>query len=240
MDSITEKNNSATHPIAQLFGKIVKRYDLANRLLSFGVDRYWRWRIARLLSKAKPTQILDLATGSGDVAFCLRKQFGPSVEIIGLDFCKPMLETAKAKQANWPAAEKIKFLEGDCLKAPFADEFFDGLTVAFGVRNFDSRTRGFLEMYRLLKPGGRLVILEASQPYGFFKPIYFFYLRHIMPKVAQWITGDIGAYQYLCSSIEAFPSAPALANELEAIGFSPVKTYRPTLGIVAIHVADKP
>lgn len=225
--------------IAEMFGRIAPRYDLANRLLSGGVDTYWRWRMVRLLKKIQPTRVIDLATGSGDVAFALRKGLGRNINIIGLDFCPEMLEQAAIKQAHLPDSQKITFTLGDCLNPPLPPETADGLTIAFGVRNLEDRKKGFEAMWNLLRPGGMLVILEASQPYRGFKGLYYFYLKHLMPRIARLIAQDGSAYDYLADSIAAFPTAYELADELRDAGFKNVHTRRLTLGIVALHSAIK-
>jgi len=225
--------------IIPMFARIAKRYDFANRLLSFGLDQYWRWRMVQFFKKKQPQNIVDFATGSGDVAFTIRRVLGNQPRITGVDFCQPMLKEAKRKQADWPDCKKINFITGDCLDLPFDDHTFDVGTIAFGVRNFENRLSGLASLYRVLRPGGYLVILESSQPYAWLAPVYFFYLKHIMPRIAQKLTHDISAYQYLAESIQAFPSPQALADELRQVGFRDVRFIRPALGIVAIHCAQK-
>ncbi|MEL0098344.1 MAG: ubiquinone/menaquinone biosynthesis methyltransferase, partial [Opitutae bacterium] len=171
---------SGPDPVAveATFSSVAQRYDLANHWLSGGIDFYWRKRLVGLAQKNHPTDILDLATGSGDVLFALRQGLGNSVNLTGLDFCEPMLEQARAKREKYLlGSDANQFLHGDCLNLPFEDQSFDLITIAFGLRNLADRAKGLAEMQRVLRPGGRLIILEFSQPYLWFRPLYYFYLK---------------------------------------------------------------
>ncbi len=222
------------------FSSVAPRYDLANHWLSGGIDFYWRNRLVNLAPKNKPTDVLDLATGSGDVLFALRKGLGHKVNLTGLDFCEPMLEQARKKRSVRGLAETgNQFLHGDCLALPFEDDSFDLITIAFGLRNLADRAKGLAEMHRVLRPGGRLVILEFSQPYLWFRPFYYFYLRGILPWVARWLTGDREAYLYLGTSIAGFPNRDGLCKEIEKAGFENVKAKALTFSIVALHHGTK-
>ena len=222
------------------FSSVAPRYDLANHWLSGGIDFYWRNRLVKLAQKNKPTDILDLATGSGDVLFALRKGLGDKVNLTGLDFCEPMLEQARAKRTVRGLGDATnQFLHGDCLNLPFEDQSFDLITIAFGLRNLADRAKGLAEMQRVLRPGGRLIILEFSQPYLWFRPIYYLYLRGILPWVARWLTGDRDAYLYLGTSIAGFPNRVGLCKEIEQAGFSMVQAKALTFSIVALHEATK-
>lgn len=222
------------------FSSVATRYDLANHWLSGGIDFYWRNRLVKLAQKNKPTDILDLATGSGDVLFALRKGLGDKVNLTGLDFCEPMLEQARAKRTVRGLEDATnQFLHGDCLNLPFEDQSFDLITIAFGLRNLADRAKGMAEMHRVLRPGGRLIILEFSQPYLWFRPIYYLYLRGILPWVARWLTGDRDAYLYLGTSIAGFPNREGLCKEIEKAGFSMVQAKALTFSIVALHQATK-
>lgn len=227
-------------PIAvnSMFSRIARRYDLANRLLSFGLDVWWRWRLVRAVRRGHPLAVLDLATGSGDVAFTLARKLPAETRILGMDFCQPMLDEAVAKRtAAAPRYDRVAFQQGDGLALPLPDGQFDAVTISFGLRNMADRHRALSEMRRVLRPGGRLFVLEFSQPYGWFRPLYLFYLRRLLPWIAGIVTGDKAAYVYLNESIEAFPGRPALAQELKAAGFTQVKATAMALGIVAIHEA---
>ena len=225
--------------VERTFAGIAPRYDLANHLLSFGMDFSWRRRLVRMTSVSDPSRVLDLATGSGDVAFALRTTLPVNTEIIGLDFCQPMLDQAIRKSGERGAPSNLKFLQGDCLDLSFEDGSFDAITIAFGLRNLEDRTRGLSEMLRVLRPGGKLFVLEFSQPFIWLRPFYFLYLRVALPVLAWLVTGDRQAYQYLGSSIQGFPDRRGLTEELLAAGFSQVEATALTGSIVAIHVAEK-
>ncbi|MBE2212791.1 MAG: ubiquinone/menaquinone biosynthesis methyltransferase [Opitutaceae bacterium] len=221
-----------------MFGRIAGRYDLANRLLSGGLDVTWRWRLVREVNKVAPADLLDLATGSGDVVFALRKKLPAATRITGMDFCLPMLDEARRKAAAQGNPVNTSWAPGDLLDLPVADNSVDAITISFGLRNAADRGRALREMHRALrKSHGHLFVLEFSQPYRWFAPVYFFYLRHILPRVAAWCTGDRSAYEYLCGSIEAYPTRDAISAEIRAAGFSEVRAIPLTLGTVALHIA---
>lgn len=226
-------------PIAvnSMFSRIAGRYDAANRLLSGGVDLWWRRCLVKKVRRRSPADVLDLATGSGDVAFALARALPPSTRIVGMDFCQPMLDEAIAKQPRQVNGAAIRFLPGDGLALPVADASFDALTISFGLRNMADRHRALGEMRRALKPGGNLHVLEFSQPYRWFRPFYYFYLRRLLPRIAGWITGDRGAYDYLNNSIESYPDHASMSTELTRAGFKNVQVLRMTFGIVALHSA---
>lgn len=220
-----------------MFGRIAHRYDKANRLLSGGIDQWWRRRLVAVVRKSAPQKVLDLATGSGDVAFALSRALPAEARIVGMDFCQPMLDEAVAKQNAHPTrGPNIEFRQGDGLALPCGDGEFDAVTVSFGLRNMADRHRALSEMRRVLRPGGRVHVLEFSQPYGWFRPIYIFYTRRILPTIAGKVTGDRAAYDYLNSSIESYPRHAAMSEELRRAGFSDVSVLRMTFGIVALHV----
>lgn len=225
--------------VNRMFAGISKKYDSANHLLSGGVDFYWRHMLARRVKAYRPSNVVDLATGSGDVAFKLRDHLGPEVSIKGLDFCEPMLEEARLKRVRREEYADIEFQFGDCMQLPLADASVDVVTIAFGVRNFENRERGLREILRVLKPRGRLFILEFSQPYQWFRPIYYVYLKYILPMVAGLATGDKDAYDYLAGTIESFPTRAMIVEQLEAVGYSDVKATGLTFSVVAIHEAFK-
>lgn len=226
--------------VKSMFARIAGRYDLANRLLSGGTDVWWRRQLVRAVARRQPQHILDLATGSGDVAFAISKYLSGNVLITGMDFCQPMLDQAIRKQAAAPRAfPNVSFTAGDALQLPLADASFDVVTIAFGLRNLADRDRGLQEMRRVLRPGGTLLILEFSQPYRWFRPFYFFYLQRILPSIAGWVTGDKAAYDYLNRTIGAFPDRDALSTECTRAGFTRVTARPMTFGIVALHEATR-
>jgi demethylmenaquinone methyltransferase/2-methoxy-6-polyprenyl-1,4-benzoquinol methylase len=225
--------------VNQMFAGIAGRYDVANHLLSGGIDFYWRRVLTRMVRRCEPAEVVDLATGSGDVVFKLRDRLGPETPITGLDFCEPMLDQARTKQKQSPAYLDLKFAFGDCMNLPLKDESVDAVTIAFGVRNFEDRQRGLKEILRVLRPGGRLFVLEFSQPDKWFRPFYYLYLKYILPRVAALATRDKSAYDYLAGTIENFPTKEALATQLKTAGFNSVKPTGLTFSIVAIHEAVK-
>ena len=229
---------SGPDPVAvrDTFTSVAPRYDLANHLLSGGIDFLWRRRLVKQARQGAHDQILDLATGSGDVALALRYGLSGKIKITGVDFCEPMLERARSKrdQQNLEKEEN-QFLVGDCLDLEFPDESFDLITIAFGLRNLADRKLGLSEMLRVLKPGGRLMVLEFSQPFFWFRPFYYIYLKGILPWLARLVTGDRDAYLYLGSSISEFPGRVGLAEEIQQSGFDRVEHEALTFSIVALH-----
>ena len=222
-----------------MFAGIAGRYDVANHLLSGGIDFYWRRVLTRMVKKQQPRKVVDLATGSGDVAFKLRDRLGPQVAIEALDFCEPMLDQARRKQSNCRAYADIAFNFGDCMDLPLPDACVDAVTISFGLRNFEDRQRGLQEILRVLRPGGSLFVLEFSQPQRWFRPIYYLYLKYILPRLAAAATGDKSAYDYLAGTIENFPTKQALGKELKRAGYETVEATGLTCSIVAIHQAQK-
>ena len=226
--------------VNSMFARIARRYDAVNHLLSGGIDRRWRRRLVGVVQQAAPTRILDLATGSGDVAFALARALPPSTTITGMDFCLPMLEEAERKKASHPEGrQNVVFRQGDALNLPLQDGSVDAVTISFGLRNMEDRHRALSEMRRVLIQGGQVHVLELSQPYRWFRPFYRLYLRHIMPRLAKSVTGEKAAYDYLCGSVEAFPSHTELSQEIRKAGFFSVNVVRMTFGIVALHSATR-
>ncbi len=220
-----------------MFARIAGRYDLANHLLSGGVDYWWRQRLVRAVHDAHPRAILDLATGSGDVAFAIADGLPTGVRITGMDFCEPMLAEAVKKRSGSSRWTQIEFRQGDGMALPLPDRSFDAVTISFGLRNMADRHKALGEMRRVLRPGGRLFVLEFSQPHRWFRPFYYAYLKFVLPVVASVVTGDKPAYEYLCGSIEQFPGRDAMSAEIRRAGFNPVNALPMTFGIVALHEA---
>jgi len=223
--------------VKQMFSGIASRYDLANRLLSFGLCVGWRNRLIDAVQKRKPRQVVDLATGSGDVAFALRKALPADTTITGFDFCEPMLAIARVRAEKEKVA--LTFQTGDCMHLPLADESVEGVTIAYGVRNFEDREKGLRELHRITQRGGTVFILEFSQPQGWFAPLHWIHVRCISPVLAGLLTGDFGAYRYLGTSIAGFPDAEGLVQELKKAGFSEVSYESMLFGTVALHQAKK-
>ena len=215
-----------------MFGAIARRYDLANHVLSCGFDFYWRRRATEMVAGWQPKRILDLATGTGDLALSLQNCL-PAADVLGADFSAEMLAIARAKGVRRTGHADISALS-------FADESFDSVTVAFGLRNLQNWNVGLREMYRVLQPGGHLLILDFSLPANaLVRCFYRFYLHRCVPVVARMITGNQGAYEYLGASIEEFPSGDAMKRLIESIGFSDVRANPLTAGIVTIYTATK-
>ncbi|HEY3445525.1 MAG TPA: bifunctional demethylmenaquinone methyltransferase/2-methoxy-6-polyprenyl-1,4-benzoquinol methylase UbiE [Myxococcales bacterium] len=228
--------------VQALFTRIAGGYDRFNGIASWGLDRGWRKRAVRLAAIADGARVLDLAAGTGDLTAALAEQAAPAL-VVSSDFTAAMLVAGKAKLDKLPdakARQRITFSLADATRLPFADGSFDAVTVSFGLRNFADRPANYREVRRVLKPGGRYVVLELTHP-GFapFKPVYWLYVRKVLPLFGARIAGDRAAYEYLHDSIQAFPDATALAAELAAHGFSKVEFEKLSFGIVAIHVATK-
>ncbi|MEO5958461.1 MAG: class I SAM-dependent methyltransferase [Opitutaceae bacterium] len=227
--------------VNSMFGRIARRYDVANRLLSGGMDVWWRQRLVSAVRRRRPRDVLDLATGSGDVALALSRGLPSTVRIVGMDFCQPMLDEAESKKKTAVPARyaNVEFRIGDGLALPLPDASVDAITISFGLRNLADRPRGLREMRRVLREGGHLFVLEFSQPHAWFRPLYFFYLRRVLPMIAGWVTGDRSAYVYLNKTIEDFPARGALAEEIRAAGFSQVTSCGMTFCTVALHQARR-
>jgi demethylmenaquinone methyltransferase/2-methoxy-6-polyprenyl-1,4-benzoquinol methylase len=223
--------------VNSMFARIAGRYDVANHLLSGGVDYWWRQRLVRVVHDAHPGNVLDLATGSGDVAFALADGLPAGTPVTGMDFCQPMLDEAVKKRSASSRWTQIEFRQGDGMALPLPDGSFDAVTISFGLRNMADRHKALSEMRRVLRPGGRLFVLEFSQPYFWFRPFYYAYLKFVLPVIAGVVTGDKSAYEYLCGSIELFPDRAGISAEILRAGFSSVGAIPLTFGIVALHEA---
>jgi len=225
--------------IQQMFGTIAPRYDFLNRMLSFGIDRRWRKKAVRLLKYREGARILDVATGTGDVALEIARTTPPSVKITGADFCKEMVDLGQLKAAQSPYAGRIDFTVAPCEDLPFPNETFDSVTIAFGIRNVVDRKLGLAEMWRILRPGGRMIILEFSTPRSqLFRQIYYFYFRRLLPVIGG-LFSTYNAYKYLPDSVLEFPSHEEFAAMIEDAGFHSVHIKELTFGIASIYVGDK-
>jgi demethylmenaquinone methyltransferase / 2-methoxy-6-polyprenyl-1,4-benzoquinol methylase len=232
----------ATRPeaqaVQQMFSDIAFRYDFLNTLLSFGIDRLWRREAVRTIVEANPQRILDVATGTADLAISL-KQALPTSEVIGVDFAEPMLEYGRKKVSR--LALTLPLLQGDGLNLDYPDNSFDALTIAYGIRNFSDRQRGLEEFYRVLKPGGRVVVLEfPPPPKHLFGRLFRFYFLGVSPYIAGLFSGRRDAYVYLGNSVLNFPSPNALATMMQGAGFVRIRYKLQTFGVSALHVAEKP
>ena len=217
--------------VKNLFSSIAVRYDLANHLLSGGLDFFWRRRLARIVAGWRSERILDLATGSGDVALTLKKHC-PSSFIIGADFCYPMLLVARTKGVE-------NLVAADGMRLPFADGAFDAVTIAFGLRNMASWPEALREMARVLKPGGHVLVLDFSIPGPPLRGIYRFYLHRILPRIAAVLTREKAAYDYLADSIEKFPAGREMTALIEANGFDNATCEQLSGGIVSLYTGRR-
>jgi demethylmenaquinone methyltransferase/2-methoxy-6-polyprenyl-1,4-benzoquinol methylase len=227
--------------IRRMFAAIAPSYDLLNHLLSFNIDKYWRRRTTRLVPPAGDGPILDLCTGTGDLALAYDRASAGRVPIIGADFCPEMLLRASRKTARRQASDRVRYLEADAQRLPFPDSHFQITTVAFGLRNITDTDRGIAEMVRVTQPGGRVAILEFSQPRGrLFGRLYRLYFRHILPRLGQLISrSEDNAYRYLPASVQEFPDGEALAQRLRRHGLKAVRWYPLTFGIATLYVGAK-
>ena len=230
-----EDTTALTLQTRKMFTSIAPRYDFLNRLLSVGQDKYWRQRAIDLLDPMGNERILDVATGTGDVVIEVAKR-NLSVKIFGIDFSQRMLDLGRIKIARngYNQAVSLQIGSGECL--PFADESFDGVICAFGIRNFADVQLGLREFFRVLKPGGRVIVLEFSIPQNqFLKTAYEWYFNLILPKIGNIISGHSNAYSYLPESVANFPSQKKFIKWIEKIGFKKVSFSELTFGIVSIH-----
>ena len=224
--------------VEKMFNNISKEYDLLNRVISFGIDISWRKKIVRILKIKNPTNILDIATGTGDLAIELTKT--NAKKIIGLDISKGMLEVGIKKIKNKKLEQTIEMVIGDSEDLKYNDNFFDAITVSFGVRNFESLNSGLSEILRVLKPNGTLVVLETSNPTKFpFKQLYKFYSKFVLPLIGKVFSKDKFAYNYLSESSAEFPFGKKFNNILNKIGFINIVDYPQTFGVATIYVASK-
>jgi demethylmenaquinone methyltransferase/2-methoxy-6-polyprenyl-1,4-benzoquinol methylase len=227
---------AAARYVRDMFARVAPRYDLLNHLLSFQVDRYWRrFTVARLNHRlgCDSARVLDLCCGTGDLLFALERVHRRPV--YGADFCHPMLQAARAKLGG-----RARLVEADALALPLADASFDVVTIAFGLRNLANYRRGLAEMYRLLRPGGLLAVLEFSQLRGrVVGPLYQFYFRHLLPRLGGAISGAGQAYRYLQESVEKFFTPEELYGALCEAGFRQVRCWPLTGGIAVLHVAER-
>ena len=222
-----------------MFDAIAGEYDFLNRVISLGIDIRWRKNVVKKLSGKSLDSVLDIATGTGDLALALTKT--KAKKIIGLDISPGMLELGRQKVIRENLENTIEMVIGDSEALPFEAHSFDAITVAFGVRNFENLDKGLAEIYRVLKPGGTLVVLETSVPTRFpFKQCYNFYAGWLMPRVARLLSKDKSAYHYLAESAAHFPYGGAFNNILSKIGFIKVACYPQTLGVASIYCGTKP
>ncbi|AXT60844.1 bifunctional demethylmenaquinone methyltransferase/2-methoxy-6-polyprenyl-1,4-benzoquinol methylase UbiE [Aquimarina sp. AD10] len=233
-----DKNRSKKDQVAEMFDTISGNYDGLNRVISFGIDIKWRKKVVKLVHKTNPEKILDVATGTGDLAINLCKT--GALEIIGLDISAGMLNVGKDKIKAKDLDNIISMVQADSENLPYTDNYFDAITVAFGVRNFENLEKGLSEILRVLKPGGIFVILETSIPTKTpYKQGYKFYSTKILPLIGKLFSKDRSAYSYLSESAAAFPYGESFNNILRKIGFIDVEDKPQTFGVATIYTATK-
>jgi len=237
--SVTVDKSSAR--VRRMFGEIAWRYDFLNHLLSWGIDRRWRRRTVELVPPAGDGPILDVCTGTGDLALAYWRAGGPQVRIVGADFCHPMLLIAGRKCRRAGAAERVGLVEADARRLPFADGLFQIVCVAFGLRNVNDTDEGLREMVRVCRPGGRVAVLEFSMPSGrLLGAAYRWYFRRVLPRVGEALARNAqGAYNYLPASVGQFPEGQALVERMRSAGLGRVQAQRFTLGIATLYVGEK-
>lgn len=224
--------------VTQMFDTISKNYDGLNRVISFGIDVKWRKRVVAIIKKREPKNILDIASGTGDLAINLVKTGAEN--IIGLDISPGMLEVGKEKVLERNLENKVEMVLGDSENLDFEENTFDAVTVAFGVRNFETLEKGLAEILRVLKPNGTFVVLETSVPTKFpYRQGYNIYTKYILPTIGRLFSRDTSAYAYLCESASVFPHGEDFNNILRKIGFIQVENKPQTFGVASIYVATK-
>jgi len=224
--------------VARMFDSISGNYDFLNHFLSLGIDIRWRKKAVKLLALGHPKLILDVATGTGDFAVETLK-LNPD-KVIGIDISEGMLEVGRKKMKARGLDDRIELISGDSENLPFEENKFDAVVVAFGVRNFENLEKGLAEMHRVLKPGGRMVVLEFSKPRSFpFKQLYHFYFTYILPKIGKVVSRDPAAYTYLPESVQAFPDGDSFISILDRLGFKNTICKSLTFGISSLYIGVK-
>ncbi|WP_282162973.1 bifunctional demethylmenaquinone methyltransferase/2-methoxy-6-polyprenyl-1,4-benzoquinol methylase UbiE [Ulvibacterium marinum] len=234
----SDSGSGKKEQVTQMFDTISKNYDGLNRVISFGLDIKWRKRVVKILLKKKPVQILDIATGTGDLAISLVKT--GATKIIGLDISQGMLEVGKKKVIAKNLGSTVEMIIGDSENLPFPENTFDAVTVAFGVRNFETLEKGLREIHRVLRPSGTFVVLETAVPSKTpFKQGYHFYCKYMLPAIGKLFSKDKSAYSYLSKSASVFPHGTDFNNILRKTGFIDVANKPQTFGVASIYVATK-
>ncbi len=233
-----EEQSSKKEQVAKMFDNISHRYDFLNHFLSLGIDKAWRKKAVGLLKPLQPKQLLDVATGTGD--FALQAQSLKPDMTIGVDISEGMLEVGRRKVTAKKLDGSVSLVYGDSENLPFEENKFDAVTVAFGVRNFENLERGLAEIFRVLRTGGTVVVLEFSRPKKFpFKQVYNFYFKFILPKIGRLVSSDKAAYTYLPESVEAFPDGEDFLSILHQVGFKNTQCKPLTFGISSIYIGTK-
>lgn len=227
--------------IRQMFGEIAGQYDFLNHLLSLNVDKYWRWRTVRKVPPRGEGPILDLCTGTGDLALAYYWAAGGQTSVVGADFCHEMLALGDVKKRRAGINGRLAFVEADAQRLPFPSDHFQIVSVAFGLRNVTDTDRGLTEMVRVCRPQGQVAVLEFSMPrWQPFRAVYGWYFRNVLPRIGQWLARNRqSAYNYLPQSVGEFPQGEALAERMRRAGLNEVRYYPLTLGIATLYVGRK-
>lgn len=226
--------------VREMFDSIAPAYDWMNRAMTFGLDKLWRRRAVSIIAADNPASVVDLATGTGDLAIAMARKM-PETRITGLDLSDGMVSIGQRKVADAGLSGRIELLTGDCLAMPFQDASADAVTVAYGVRNFEHLDRGYAEMFRILKPGGLLCVVELSTPVNpFVKPFYKLYTKIIIPALGRIVSKDRRAYSYLPESIAAVPQGDVMLSLISDAGFTETRFRRLTFGVCTIYTARRP
>ncbi len=235
-----DNNRGKTEQVREMFDNIAPAYDLMNRAMSLGLDRSWRRKAVRMVAATRPHAIVDIATGTGDFALSLAQAI-PDANVIGLDLSKGMVEIGRRKVAEAGMNDRISMQVGDCLDSPLPEACADAVTVAFGVRNFARLADGYRAMFRMLRPGGLLCVIELSTPTSpLVKPFYKLYTRGFIPLMGRLVSKDRRAYTYLPESIAAVQQGDAMLALMRGAGFEQTKFHRLTLGVCTIYTAIRP
>ena len=225
--------------VEQMFDTISKRYDGLNRVITFGVDQKWRRNVVKMVEDHNPKTVLDIATGTGDLAIAFAQRL-PNAKVTGLDISEGMLNVARNKTAEASFADRLEFVKADSEDMPYADNHFDAITVSFGIRNFENLEKGLAEILRVLKPGGLFVVLETSVPEKFpYKQGHKLYSKGVLPLIGKLFSKDKVAYGYLSESAAAFPYGQRLNNIFTKIGFIATENKPQTFGVATIYTATK-
>jgi demethylmenaquinone methyltransferase / 2-methoxy-6-polyprenyl-1,4-benzoquinol methylase len=227
--------------VRKMFGEIAPRYELMNHLLSLGIDQYWRWQTVRLVPPRGDAPLLDLCTGTGALVRAYRRRMPEGTRIMGADFCHEMLIIGRAKSIGSQPDGRVAFVESDALRLPLADEQFQIVSIAFGLRNMADADQGLREMVRVCQTGGRVAVLDFSLPQRQpMRGMYLWFFRHVVPKVGQAVTrSPSGAYNYLPASVMEFPEGEALCARMRAAGLQELRFWPMTFGTVTLYVGTK-
>lgn len=227
--------------VQRMFGQIAPQYDRLNHLLSLSADRYWRWRTVRIVPAGTERPILDVCTGTGDLAFAFHRRTRGRVPIVGVDFCREMLAIGEEKKRRAGIADEVTFVEADAQELPFDDNHFQIAAVAFGLRNVADTDRGLREMTRVCAPGGRVAVLEFSLPSRSpWRTLYGWYFRRVLPRIGQCLARNReNAYGYLPASVGEFPAGRELLDRMGAAGLHDLRCHPFTLGIASLYVGEK-